>query len=262
MSPAFNGLVLHQATALASRGKLREAEGVLAAIGEAASSLPEACALRARIFYQRGELAEARRWMEQATRTAPENVEYRAALRALSTRPRGGAFRQWALVGAAAAVLVTTGVAVSRWREGSSQTPPVAAAGDPSPTVVPPRESREVTFSGGLFRRGTQFTQSGRADLEAVAAQLASAKGPLELEIIGHTDSVPLAYPNWYADQRALALARADAVARVLMRATGTPAERVLTSANNPGHFLTGNATEPERARNRTVRIIVRSAAR
>jgi outer membrane protein OmpA-like peptidoglycan-associated protein len=90
------------------------------------------------------------------------------------------------------------------------------------------------------------------ASLEALAARLRARGGDYRLEIQGHTDGTGSATQNLR-----VALERAEAVRRHLVRATGIAADRVAIVSLGSAHPAADEATAAGRARNRRAVVLV-----
>ena len=104
---------------------------------------------------------------------------------------------------------------------------------------------------------------SGKADLrrtaypvlDKVAAVLKQfPRQPVGVE--GHTDNQPIKHSGW-ADNKALSIARAKAVADYLVEQQGIDRSRLTTIGYGEEHPLASNAAAPGRQKNRRVEIVV-----
>ena len=123
--------------------------------------------------------------------------------------------------------------------------------------------SRTIVLSGKtLFASfSTELSDNERRVLDDIAAQL-KAEGVEGIEAIGHTDNIPISprSHHLYADNTALSLARADAVAYYIAGAIGM--DRRLVRARGMGEHepVASNDTTEGRASNRRVELRVVSS--
>jgi type VI secretion system protein ImpK len=110
-----------------------------------------------------------------------------------------------------------------------------------------------LRFDSGLFKAGDVLTPPAKTLLEAVGHQLRPVASKSAICVVGYSDNLPITAPVHFHDNRFLALARADAVARLLARAAGIP-ERQFT-LQSAGGSIYANDTPENRARNRSVEI-------
>ncbi len=117
----------------------------------------------------------------------------------------------------------------------------------------------KVVFHYGIFSKGAELTSAARQDLKAIAATLAGKSFQVEVE--GHTDSVKSNRAKASgANNQALGLARAKAVAAYLSGSCGLPESIITTSSAGEAHPPYPNTTTANQQRNRTV--ILRITAR
>ncbi|MDT3438450.1 MULTISPECIES: OmpA family protein [unclassified Pseudofrankia] len=122
------------------------------------------------------------------------------------------------------------------------------------PEVTVTRAGGQVVllFNGQLFTGGATLSPDGAAALAGVGARIAGIPG-VAVEIVGHSDDLPVPPGGLYADNTALSQARAAAAATVLTGAGLSPAQ-VTVSAAGSAVPLHPN-TPADRARNRTVTL-------
>lgn len=77
-----------------------------------------------------------------------------------------------------------------------------------------------------------------------------------QIQIVGHTDSVPVQRSNPFQSNQGLSEARASTIAKMLV-AAGVPAELVTSEGRAAAEPIADNATREGRARNRRVEIIL-----
>jgi len=111
----------------------------------------------------------------------------------------------------------------------------------------------------GLFDSGKDTVKTAfRPLLQRIAEQLRTVQG--QVLVTGHTDSIPIRtirFPsNWH-----LSKARAEAVAQILINATGTP-NRFIVEGRGESEPIAPNDTPRNRALNRRVDVILLSRGR
>lgn len=259
--PAYKGqellrkYLLCRATNLARSGQYRRAEGLLGGLPESQRSHTAALDLLARIRVQTGRQAEAESLWRQALAQDPGNAEYTACLERLARR---GSRRRLA-VALVAAVLVVAGVAAVTYRPKRAPAPPSPA---PRPMaaeefqlsglrVQPEGAGLLVTFPNGLFSKGVRLRPEGAKVLAALGTKLGASGRRVHLAVSGMTDASTVRPRGGYADNPALAQARAAAAVRVLRQHSGLPVE-VFTMAEPDAQG--SGVTRQDRSR-RSVRI-------
>jgi len=104
---------------------------------------------------------------------------------------------------------------------------------------------------------------SGKAELRAGAprvldkvaqALVQTPNQPISVE--GHTDDRPIKYSGW-ADNRALSVARANAVVDYLVATHGIDRRRLTAQGYGEGHPIASNDTAAGRQKNRRVEIVI-----
>ncbi len=113
-----------------------------------------------------------------------------------------------------------------------------------------------IHFEDGVFARMDTLSPAAGARLQQLAAQLAPYMDRFRLAVEGHTDNIPMRATAAFADNQALALARADAVVRWLQREGGLP-ESAVNAVAEPGPPPFPNDTPENRQRNRTVVLLL-----
>ena len=111
--------------------------------------------------------------------------------------------------------------------------------------------SLAIRFEDGAFASLTTLTPEATARLKTLAAQLRPLTGRFRIVVEGHTDDSAMRPTAGFADNKALAAARAEAVAGFLRREGGLPASAD-TAASTPGAPPYPNDTPENRRRNRT----------
>ena len=104
---------------------------------------------------------------------------------------------------------------------------------------------------------------SGKAQLHPGASAVLGKVAQVLLEVSnqpvgieGHTDNVPIKHSGW-ADNTALSLARAKAVADCLTEQHGIPAGRLIVKGHGESRPIASNDTAAGRQKNRRVEIVV-----
>lgn len=107
-----------------------------------------------------------------------------------------------------------------------------------------------------LFATGSaDLTPDGTALLATFAPVLADLGNPIE--VVGHTDSQPIAAGGRYESNLELSAARASRVGDYLIQQLGFPADEVRASGVGDTRPIASNATEEGRAANRRVELTV-----
>lgn len=281
------GTAVLQAAVLARGGHLGAAAELLASHATGAAPFPPALDLLARIHVRQGRRSEARALWNQAVELDPESVRYRSALNrldALGGRPLWMA----SPMGSVVAVLVVL-ILLAAWlvrgatdnpealpgmadvaaesaatsREAAAEVPPQAATtrgivdaleGLAGVAVDPLPEGIRVTLAVGLFTEGVRMDPRGAAVLTGVGHALEPWSGQIEVQLVGHTDRIPMRPGSRYRDNFALGAARAVAALEHLRTTTGLPGGILVARS-------VGAATPPhpdEGTENRTVVLMVR----
>ncbi len=107
-----------------------------------------------------------------------------------------------------------------------------------------------------LFDSGkAELRRSAHGVLDKVAKVLQEVSGqPVRIE--GHTDNVPIKYSSW-ADNKALSVARANAVLHYLVEQQGIDPGRLTAAGHGEEQPIASNDTATGRASNRRVEIII-----
>lgn len=108
-----------------------------------------------------------------------------------------------------------------------------------------------------LFNAGTAQPKAGAdALVRTIAADLAQNYPQQLIGIEGHTDGSPVTSPQYPTDQH-LAVAQSMAVYDGLTRIGGLPPKQLFVVGHGASHPLVSNGTEPGRARNRRIEIVI-----
>jgi len=262
-------IAVSHATELARSGRYADAESALAL----AERTPPALDLLARICAQQGRLVEAQALWSEATRLEPNNESFRTALQRVARMNRGSSWVRAGRFLAAVAIAVLLVILLLNWqknwwrRERSelvtelrlqvplsqpAKTPPIRLT-VPGTTLRNEDGVAVLRFNSGLFMHGDRLTPQGRSVLMDVAEQLKLIGGRIAVCVVGYGDNLPVSRSSRFRDNRALALARADAAARVISyKANLTTGE--LSVWSGEGSIYPNDSPE-NRARNRTVEV-------
>jgi type VI secretion system protein ImpK len=282
--------VVARATDLARAGQHARALALLDDLAARRACTAPEHDLLARIHAQQGRLDVAAEHWRRAAELGGHDAESVAGLRrvaALAGRRVTG--RGWAAGAALAAVALFGGGAAVGWAitdaAGSDAVSPVASPADARPASPPapgvasgaPATTAAsalraladqvagpevtVTSAGGqvvlvftdrLFAGGAELSPDGSAALARVGARIAAVPG-VAVEVVGHSDDLPVPTGGAYADNTALSQARAAAAAVVLAGAGLAPAQLTVSAAGSAVPLYPN--TPADRARNRTVTL-------
>ncbi|WP_322763239.1 OmpA family protein [Frankia sp. Cr2] len=274
-------VVRGQAAALARSGRYEDAVSLLTELATGREPTAAEHDLLARIHAQQGRFGDAERhWRAALAMNGPTDGPTDGAaaglrrLERLRTRRGSGRVR-----GGAAAMFVALAFGGGWWLGYDRTDPAVTAAPATAPASVPaqaPTASVDVTanlaarlagpevsiakaggqvvvvFHDALFAAYDTPSPQGRAALAGLGIRLAAIPD-IAVEIVGHSDNLPVRPGGPFPDNTALSLARAASAAEILSQA-GVPAAALTISA-------AGNAVPPHRdgpagdTRNRTVII-------
>ena len=182
------------------------------------------------------------------TRTAAERDRYRAEAERLDTESAAYATARAKLERRIAEL----GRALGGGEEGS----------DVAVTELPGGGYQLTVAERVLFATGDAgLSDEGRAVLDKVAALLKGGSGPIE--IVGHTDNVPIARPEtrqkFPRGNLELSIARSLSVADHLIQKGGLAPARIRVSGEGEHHPVASNANDDGRRKNRRVEIRVPS---
>ncbi len=108
-----------------------------------------------------------------------------------------------------------------------------------------------------LFNLGTaQYKVGADGILRAVAADLLQNYPQQIIGIEGHSDGSPVTSPQFPTDQH-LSVAQAMAAYDLLTRTAGMPPRQLFVVGHGGSHPIVSNATEPGRARNRRIELVI-----
>ena len=115
------------------------------------------------------------------------------------------------------------------------------------------RNGLSLRFAEGIFSALDTLSGEGRQLLDALARQLPRNLTGWELVIEGHTDDIPLRSTARFANNEALAMARAVAVAQHMKQRAGFPDGTITARPGTTAPYP--NDSTDNRTRNRTVTI-------
>lgn len=283
--------VLQVAAGLAARGHYQAAVAVLATALEPAA---ERSLLEGQIAAQQGRFEEAIHAFESIAADAPQHaLAARAATRARrslrhpwlarNARPvaaislgvalfaGAGAFTLWAgkdresMVAVspppaqpASAAAGTAGTTVAAQLALPASAPYLSIA-KPGVTARRLDAATLLEFELGLFDSGRAVMRASQKDKLAAAGRAIreGSSQPLQITVVGYTDPEPLRAGARFADNTALAYARALAVADYLHRQCGLPSENIAVRAGKPVATSARIVDARDRARERTVALHV-----
>jgi chemotaxis protein MotB len=94
--------------------------------------------------------------------------------------------------------------------------------------------------------------------LADLAQRLGPHAGDASITVVGHTEDSPVSRNSGYASNAELGLARATAAAERMSTASGLPLSAFALSSAGSVNPPYPNTTAEDRARNRTVTVVVR----
>ncbi len=107
-----------------------------------------------------------------------------------------------------------------------------------------------------LFPSGSAVVNKRGKDALAKLAGVLNTTPDINVEIEGHTDSIPI-NTKLYPDNWALSVARSTAIARILMKDYFVSPARITASGRGDNHPIASNGTAEGRAQNRRTEIII-----
>lgn len=118
----------------------------------------------------------------------------------------------------------------------------------------------QVRFDEALFSEGAALRPGASASLESLGGRLAPFAGRIAVEILGHTDPIPVRAGSPYGDNTDLGLARASRVASLLLR-SGLSTDVLSIGTRGDGSPPYSNETSEGMSRNRTVTLRISPGA-
>lgn len=128
---------------------------------------------------------------------------------------------------------------------------------------TPDKVGRVIVFRPRFASFSTELAAADRRWLDDIVQDLRNA-GDIRMEVVGHTDDVPVVPRAGRAinDNHALSQARAQSVADYLAQKLKLPPERIAAFGRGPDEPLAEGKTPEVRARNRRVELKVYAAGR
>jgi flagellar motor protein MotB len=291
-------LALARATDLARAGHYAQAERLLTTPANGAPMSAAKLDLLARIYAQQGKLADADACWARASEASQDSGAYQIERRRLGTlkQQRFGSSRGLRWVGGgllAAAVLVAV---VVPWLPGGPAdrvgggVPPEQArlneqriddidrrnldsqrllssiateASSPTTMVRPGPGALAVSYTIPLFQGGgVVLTPDGEAALGDLGRRLASHAGKISVSVVGHTEDATVDSGGRYQDNADLALGRALAAAQRLSASSDIQLQGFAMSSAGRDNPPYPNTTNDNRARNRTVTLVITPLSR
>jgi flagellar motor protein MotB len=130
-------------------------------------------------------------------------------------------------------------------------------AGDPALTAQVNGGAVTIVFREGVFGAGAQLSDAGSSSLADLMRRLGPFVTGVSVTVVGHTDDSAQPHDSGYTSNNALGLARAMAAAAELSKAGGLPLSNFALSSSGAADPPYANATAAQRARNRTVTVVV-----
>jgi len=128
--------------------------------------------------------------------------------------------------------------------------------------AIPPKEENVKPVVPPKFANFSDvLTEEDKTNLANVIAAL-DGLGNLELKVVGHTDSSPIArrVQHIFANNQVLSEARADSVATFLAAQLGIERSQIIAEGRGPSEPVASNRTREGRALNRRVEVRVLNA--
>ncbi len=110
-----------------------------------------------------------------------------------------------------------------------------------------------IVFDEGIFRYRCELSESAERSLHNIITALSICPPVKRLQIIGHTDDVPMPPGGPFPDNYALGFARAATVASWFRQNTTVPPEVLVATSSGAANPPFSNADYDSRLRNRTV---------
>lgn len=133
-----------------------------------------------------------------------------------------------------------------------------ALAGNPALAARVDTGAVVVAFPTGVFSTGVRLSDSGSAALADLAVRLGPFVSDVSITVVGHTEDARVSRSSGYASNAELGLARATAAAERMSGAGGVPLSAFALSSSGAANSPFPNTTAEDRARNRTVTVVVR----
>jgi flagellar motor protein MotB len=278
-------LLIERATELARSGAYEEAEQALSEAKAADEEDPNIFDLLARIRAQQARYGEAEVFWKEAARLDPGNAAYRdglARVRAIQRRPYLPV--SWAPIALGMVVLsifafVGAMVWSMKYNEPAAKpvvaevpvtssaiapalipvpvqvalTPPNIELSVPGVHVSSERDVVIVKFEHGLFDSGIRLLPETEKTLKLVAQQLQSQGNGLRIDVVGHTNDLPVPPGAPFTDNVDLGLRRAVVVTNILRKTVSTSTSTLAVSSQGEANSPYRNEGPESRLKNRTV---------
>ncbi|MDI3466891.1 MAG: hypothetical protein OJF50_005712 [Nitrospira sp.] len=288
----YRALLIEQSIDLAREGSFEEAEKVLSEAKSLDEEDPILFDLQARFRAQQGRYREAEQFWKEAARLDPDNADYHAGLarvRALQERPYlafpwlpvGAGILTVSILGFVGASLLSKSESVPDPGVIVTTTQAALPPSQPSPTPVkpvlkPPQLALTVPgvvlstedntiivrFEAGLFDPRTHLLPAARRTLTQVAQQLKTQEDLLRIEVVGHTNELPLSRYSPFTDNVDLGFQRAVVVTQTLRTAAGPQEHSFVISSRGDAEPPFHADTQDSRLRNRTVTLHIHKLQR
>lgn len=281
----YRALLVERAADLARSGDYAEAEQLLAKVTALDNESPTVLDLLARIRAQQGQYHEAERFWKEAARLDPDNAEYRAGLasvRAVQERPYLAI--PWLPIGVGILTVSVLGLVGASLLSGKGNSPdpgsmvttthaalptPQASAILVKPVFQSPKLALTVPgvvlsteddaviakFEGGLFDSRIRLLPAARQTLTQLAQQLKTQDSRLRIEVVGHTNELPVHHRSPFADNVGLGFQRAVVVAQALRTLAGSQDHRFIISSDGEANPPFQHDSLESQMRNRTVTL-------
>ena len=243
--------------------------------------------LHARIYAQQGMLLKAEACWTEALQKVPGNASYIAGLSALHRRQHQPLFNKvslfsFAIVALLVALLylVTSGYNQLNWQQAqlSSKLTSVESALKASlytsksiqevedtrlhleiksPQLVVKKNADQlvITFTSGLYSKGTKFTPEAETVLANLSSQLEQQAKNIVIRVTGFSDSKLMPANSRYIDNAAIGMARALKVVAYMRKTSTLPGDIFTVDGQGEKGAPYPNNSPKNRLRNRTVVI-------
>jgi type VI secretion system protein ImpK len=276
-------LLIERATDLARSGAYEEAEQALSEAKAADEEDPIVFDLLARIRAQQSRYGEAEVFWKEAARLDPGNAAYRdglARVRTIQRRPYLPT--SWTPIVFGLLVLslfAVVGAMVWSMNNGEPAAKPVVAEVPATPPAIPPapvpmqalpkppnveltvpgvyvsseRDAVIVKFEQGLFDSGIRLLPEAEKTLKLVAQQLQSQENGLRVNVVGHTNDLPVPPGSPFTDNVDLGLRRAVVVTNLLRKTRSAATHMFAISSQGEANPAYPNDGPENWVKNRTV---------
>lgn len=131
---------------------------------------------------------------------------------------------------------------------------------DGNPALVARTDTGEVVvvFSNGVFRAGVQLSDTGEAALADLVRRLGPTVADVTITVVGHTEDAQVSGSSGYTTNAELGMARATTAAELMSTAGELPLSAFSLSSSGASAPPFPSTTPQNRAKNRTVTVVVR----